>query len=113
MDKFTQTVYKIGEKYNLETCCYGHCGDGNQHVNLISNDEENQKQFIPARKELFESLSAINGSISAEHGIGIKKTAELKSHLEKSNYEIMLMIKRQLDPLGIMNPGKIFPDNIL
>ena len=86
---------------------FGHIGDGNLHYNIVVGD------FSEAAKHSVESivygpLQAINGSISAEHGIGLQKKPYLC--MSRSDTEIALMrkLKQTLDPMGILNPGKIF-----
>ncbi len=86
---------------------FGHLGDGNLHfVACVGEDTEQAREKIETA--LYKPLGAINGSISAEHGIGLEKKAYL--HWCRSNEEIALMktLKQALDPQGILNPGKIF-----
>ena len=58
-------------------------------------------------KELYKIVHNYNGSFSAEHGIGLLKKDSLKTHKDEVAYSIMGIIKNQLDPKGIMNPGKV------
>lgn len=86
---------------------FGHLGDGNLHfVACVGEDTEQSREKIETA--LYKPLGAINGSISAEHGIGLEKKAFL--HWCRSSEEIALMktLKQALDPRGILNPGKIF-----
>jgi len=90
---------------------FGHLGDGNLHYNVSHPEGGDQDAFI-ARTEavnrvVHDSVAEFGGSISAEHGIGQYKRDELVRY--KSPVEIALMrdVKRALDPLGIMNPGKV------
>ena len=85
---------------------FGHMGDGNLH--LIAGVGEGGPQVRQAVEEtVYEPLQALEGSISAEHGIGLQKREFL--HLSRSPAEIALMrtLKRALDPKGILNPGKV------
>jgi FAD/FMN-containing dehydrogenase len=90
---------------------FGHVGDGNLHYNLSKADAQDNAAFIASQPEVnrivHDAVHALNGSISAEHGIGQLKREELLRY--KSPVEIALMrsIKKALDPRGLMNPGKI------
>ena len=91
--------------------CFGHLGDGNLHYNVappegVSNDEFLLKQD-EVNRVVYDSVEAFGGSISAEHGIGVLKRDELVHHKSAVELNMMRAIKGALDPLGIMNPGKI------
>jgi FAD/FMN-containing dehydrogenase len=87
---------------------FGHLGDGNLHVIAQVKPQD----YLAARPKIeslvYRPLAAFNGSVSAEHGIGLEKKPYL--HLSRSPAEIALMrtLKTALDPKGILNPGKIF-----
>ena len=91
--------------------CFGHLGDGNLHYNVapppgISNDDflANQDKV---NRVVYDSVMAFGGSISAEHGIGALKREELAHYKSAVELNMMRAIKAALDPLGIMNPGKV------
>ncbi len=90
---------------------FGHLGDGNLHFNISQPEGGDTAAFLARRADLNEAVFALvarfGGSISAEHGIGVDKRSLLPS--VKSPVEIALMrqVKAMLDPLGIMNPGKV------
>ena len=91
--------------------CFGHLGDGNLHYNVappdgVSNDDFLLKQD-DVNRVVYDSVQAYGGSISAEHGIGALKRAELAHYKTAVELNMMRAIKAALDPLGIMNPGKI------
>ncbi|MDE3270005.1 MAG: FAD-binding oxidoreductase [Pseudomonadota bacterium] len=93
---------------SIDIIAYGHVGDGNFHIDYISNNPADRDKIIAMEREQHELVSTYNGSISAEHGIGLLKKPYL--NLTRSEEEINLMrnIKQLLDPVGILNPGKIF-----
>ena len=95
---------------NLKTIFFGHLGDGNLHYNVFGNGSE-PDGFEGKSKELTSNLYEIvhkyEGSFSAEHGIGQLRKESLKKHKNSVAYSIMEIIKNQLDPKGIMNPGKV------
>jgi FAD/FMN-containing dehydrogenase len=90
---------------------FGHMGDGNIHFNLSQPPAEDRKAFL-ARTEAIEHVIhdiavALDGSFSAEHGVGVLKRGELHRYKAPVEIEMMRAIKRTLDPKGIMNRGKI------
>jgi len=90
--------------------CYGHVGDGSLHFNIsrIGADDAAFLAREPAIKRAIHDLVAqYGGSISAEHGIGRLKVDELARYADPVRLSLMRAIKSALDPLGIMNPGKL------
>jgi FAD/FMN-containing dehydrogenase len=96
----------------FEIIWFGHIGDGNVHLNVLKPDElpleEFQKRCTEVSTWVFDIVQRYGGSISAEHGVGLLKKDYL--HYTRSALEVSIMreIKKAFDPLGIMNPGKIF-----
>jgi FAD/FMN-containing dehydrogenase len=90
---------------------FGHLGDGNIHYNISQPIGANTADFLARWHEVnavvFEIVLRMGGSISAEHGIGVLKRDELPEVKDKVAIELMRSIKAMLDPLGIMNPGKV------
>lgn len=104
----------VGENYpDFEVVWFGHIGDGNLHLNILKPDNLSKDEFFAkcatVNKWVFETVQKYNGSISAEHGVGMTKRDYL--HYSRSEAEIAYMkaVKAVFDPNGIMNPGKIFP----
>jgi len=98
---------------DFEVVWFGHIGDGNLHLNILKPDNLSKDEFFAkcavVNQWVFETVQKYNGSISAEHGVGMTKRDYL--HYSRSEAEITYMkaIKAVFDPNGIMNPGKIFP----
>ena len=90
---------------------FGHLGDGNIHYNVSQPVGGDTADFMGRWHEVnavvFEIVLRMGGSISAEHGIGVLKRDELPEVKDKVAIELMRGIKAMLDPLGIMNPGKV------
>ncbi|MDR2215645.1 MAG: FAD-binding oxidoreductase [Nevskiaceae bacterium] len=90
---------------------YGHAGDGNLHFNLNQREGADEAAFLarePALKRALHDLAAqMNGSISAEHGIGQLKVEELERYAPAAELTAMRRIKQALDPNNILNPGKV------
>ena len=96
---------------DLNVIGYGHLGDGNLHLNILTKTY-NDQIFHNIEPYIFEKVSSLKGSISAEHGIGHSKRQYL--YLAKGQHEIQMMkqIKNLFDPNHILNPYKVLPDNI-
>lgn len=94
-----------------QVVCFGHLGDGNLHYNIAPPGGIGHEAFLAhqdaVNRIVHDSVAAMHGSISAEHGIGALKRDELPRYKPVVELEMMRAIKAALDPLGIMNPGKI------
>jgi FAD/FMN-containing dehydrogenase len=85
--------------------CFGHVGDGNLHYNV--GDAALVARRAEVNRIVYEAVDALGGSISAEHGLGQLKRAEIALHKAPLELELMRAVKQALDPLGLMNPGKV------
>jgi FAD/FMN-containing dehydrogenase len=97
---------------------YGHVGDGNLHFNLSPREGADPAelaafaQLAPSvGRAVHDLVAALGGSFSAEHGIGRLKVGELERYEDPVALATMRAIKRALDPLGIMNPGKVLAED--
>lgn len=92
---------------------FGHVGDGNLHYNVCHQRVEENPAFIARQAEVnrhvYDIVQALGGSISAEHGIGQLKRDQLLRYKTPAELALMRQIKGLLDPLNLMNPGKLFP----
>ena len=103
----------VGEHYpDFEIVWFGHIGDGNLHLNILKPDAMDKDEFFgkcaTVNKWVFETVQKYNGSISAEHGVGMTKRDYLEYSRSPVEIEYMKAVKAAFDPNGIMNPGKIF-----
>lgn len=105
-----RTLEKISEKYDIPIVNFGHAGDGNIHVNImVDMEQDGMEQTVEkVMEEVFEATIELHGSISGEHGIGISKAKYMKMELDEATLSCMKKIKNALDPGNILNPGKIF-----
>ena len=110
-------VKEIAGESGLPIASFGHAGDGNIHVNIMIPDTGTAEAQADGRakgeravRRLFEGVVALEGSISGEHGIGLTKSRHLGIELSPSEIALMKRVKAAFDPNGILNPGKIFPD---
>jgi FAD/FMN-containing dehydrogenase len=91
---------------------YGHLGDGNLHYNVQAPEGDDQKRFLaeeepPMNALVYEVVDRYRGSISAEHGIGSLKVDKLPDHKSPVALGLMRGIKQALDPMNLMNPGRM------
>ena len=108
-----RTQALIGEAYpHFDVVWFGHIGDGNLHINVLKPDTTDDAQFLQqcehVTKLLAQVLKDFDGSISAEHGIGLVKKGYLDSTRGEAEIALMKAVKRTFDPQGLLNPGKVF-----
>ena len=103
----------VAEHYpDYEVVWYGHIGDGNLHLNILKPEHMDKDAFFAecalVNTEVFETVRKYNGSISAEHGVGMVKRDYLQYSRSPVEIQYMKAMKAVFDPNGVMNPGKIF-----
>ena len=93
--------------------CFGHLGDGNLHYNVFPPAGQNRAAYEDRRDAIkrcvHDIVHALDGSVSAEHGVGRLKVADLERYQDPVKLSVMRAIKDALDPAGIMNPGAVLP----
>jgi glycolate oxidase len=105
-------VRDIAARYGLLIPVFGHAGDGNLHPNILCDrtDAAEIARVQRAAREIFEAAVELGGTLSGEHGIGVLKKQFMELDLGTEAVGVMRRIKHALDPEGIMNPGKVFPE---
>ena len=113
MESFiNKSLYEI-KKINrfLRVNCFGHMGDGNLHFNIFPPHKESNSRYMDIKPKLIEIINnnckSLEGSISAEHGVGRLKVKDLKQYCDPGKFDVICQIKKAIDPLGLMNPGVI------
>ena len=114
-DFISEATAAIGQiDPTLRVNAFGHLGDGNLHFNMFPPRGRSAKDFANSAAELtrliHDMTHARDGTFSAEHGIGRMKRDELARYGDPAKLAAMRTIKAALDPLGILNPGAVFPD---
>ncbi len=101
----------IGKMGDFRINCFGHLGDGNLHFNVFPAEGKTKKEYADQRDSIqsavHDLVHELNGSFSAEHGIGRLKVADLERYGDPVKLELMRMLKAGFDPNGIMNPGSV------
>jgi glycolate oxidase len=105
-------IARISERHDMEIGVFGHAGDGNFHPAYVTghNDPRAEERTDVVRAEVYTAVLALGGSISGEHGTGLTKRRFLEQQVGPRGLAAMRAIKTALDPEGILNPGKVFPD---
>ncbi|MDJ0608150.1 MAG: FAD-binding oxidoreductase [Kiloniellales bacterium] len=96
---------------NVRVVPFGHLGDGNIHFNLSQPRDMAPEAFLghgeAVTRRLHDLVAELDGSFSAEHGVGQLKRADLRRYRSEVELDMMASVKRALDPRGLMNPGKL------
>ena len=104
-------ILRLAEKYQLVTRIAAHAGDGNIHLNILKQPQEDHEEWYARveanQQELYKFIYELGGRLSGEHGIGYKRKALMAEFTNPDELEMMKAIKRALDPNNILNPGKI------
>ncbi len=103
-------VDQVAKKHRLRIGTFGHMGDGNLHPTFLTderNTEEMHRVHL-AFREIFDEAIRLGGTITGEHGVGVAKKEFLPKFLGDASMRVMRGLRRELDPQGILNPGKMF-----
>jgi len=99
-------IKKMNLLFHVKSIMYGHAGNGNIHVRLISERIKASKIRTIAQY-YFREVNKLKGTITAEHGDGLARTEFVKKQYGVKNHQIFMQLKKECDPSGILNPGKI------
>jgi FAD/FMN-containing dehydrogenase len=116
VSRIPEFIERAGEALRREfdevrIVCFGHIGDGNLHYNLSRPislpDDAFIGQAAAANRVVHDLVARLGGSVSAEHGVGQLRRAELTQYKSPVEMDLMRSVKRALDPFDLMNPGKV------
>jgi glycolate oxidase len=102
-------IEALASRYALKIYTFGHIGDGNLHVNIMTDarNKEEMERVYACADSLFEVTLSLGGTTSGEHGIGIAKSKYLPDERGPVGMGVLRKIKHVFDPAGILNPGKV------
>ncbi|MES9901231.1 MAG: FAD-linked oxidase C-terminal domain-containing protein [Sedimenticola sp.] len=102
---------ELSKKNDIQIVNFGHAGNGNIHVNLLTDpdDAEKMARAHHCLDALFNLVLELGGSLSGEHGVGLEKRDYIDREIDPATLALMHRIRRQFDPKGILNPGKTLP----
>jgi len=105
-------IERIADEQGLLIATFGHVGDGNLHPNIVldRDDPDGEAKLGRATDALYRAAIALGGTVTAEHGIGLARRDYLALQRGEGAVAMMRAIKTALDPLGILNPGKVLPE---
>jgi FAD/FMN-containing dehydrogenase len=106
LQKLFSIINKINKKYKTRSVLYGHIGNGNIHVRLIS-DRKRSTIIKNIAIQYFDEVIKLGGTITAEHGDGLARSEFVKRQYGVKNYQIFKQIKKFFDPKNVLNPDKI------
>ena len=101
----------LSQQYAIPIINFGHAGNGNIHVNLLIDPDDPQQMQNAAQclDAVFSLVLRLHGTLSGEHGVGLEKRDFVEREIDAVTLGLMRRIKQEFDPLGILNPGKMFP----
>lgn len=105
-------IKAISSKFGLPIVIFGHAGDGNLHPNILF-DKRDPEQWAKVKQMVIDEFAValeLGGTLSGEHGVGALKRPYMEQALGPVSIEVQKRIKQALDPVNILNPGKVFPD---
>jgi len=104
-----RAIDRIAIAHGIRCATFGHAGDGNLHPNFIFDRDDPRAEELTetARADLYRAAIALGGTITAEHGIGTARREFLGAQVGEGALAVMRSIKAALDPLGILNPGRV------
>ena len=111
MPEVLRRIAVIGRAHGLTVCNVFHAGDGNLHPLILFDAEQPGiiERVKQAGDEILAVCASVGGSLSGEHGIGMEKNNSMHLIFGEADMEAMRRIRLAFDPLGLCNPGKIFP----
>ncbi|HEU4978343.1 MAG TPA: FAD-linked oxidase C-terminal domain-containing protein [Solirubrobacteraceae bacterium] len=106
-----ERTLEIGARHGLEACSWGHAGDGNLHSTflVVPGDEDELRRADAAAEDLLEMAIELGGTITGEHGVGVRKNGFLSRQWAPAAVAAHRAVKAALDPHGVFNPGKKLP----
>ena len=101
-------IARVEAEYGVVIPTVAHAGDGNLHPNFVFEGQDVPDRIWAAAGDLFRAALRLGGTLTGEHGIGLLKRRWLADELGEDQWQLQRQIKAVFDPLGILNPGKVF-----
>lgn len=108
MPEMFAAIERISARYGIPIPTVAHAGDGNLHPNFVYTGDEVPAVVWDAANDLFRTAIELGGTLTGEHGVGVLKRRWLADEVGPDSYELQVKLKSVFDPLGILNPGKVF-----
>lgn len=106
-------VQEVAAKHDVIIVQMAHAGDGNLHPHILytPGDDDEYRRAMEASHDIFDAALAAGGALTGEHGIGLEKVDFMDRQFTADELNFMAAIKKSLDPQGLLNPGKVLPEN--
>jgi glycolate oxidase len=101
---------EIGRRHGFLVATYGHAGDGNLHCNVLYDRADEKHRVEAAVADLLRAAVDLGGTITGEHGVGLAKRDFIEYEQGRELVALQRRLKAAVDPEGILNPGKMFPE---
>lgn len=113
MPLFMNELERLCVAHGVKYASYGHLGDGNMHVTIyLEGENSDWKRIVEgARLELYAVVKKLGGTLTGEHGVGLKRLSYVPYFLDEAQIDLIRRVKLAFDPNNILNPGKIVPWN--
>jgi glycolate oxidase len=108
--EMVERTREIGRRHGLLVATYGHAGDGNLHANVLFDTEAQRPVADATVADIVRAAVDLGGTITGEHGVGLAKRDFIAWEQGPELIALQRRLKAVFDPLGILNPGKIFPE---
>jgi glycolate oxidase len=110
LEEAVSFIHGLAADLGLDCYIFGHCGDGNLHVNIMTDRRrtEEMKRVELFVEKLFETVVRFQGTLSGEHGIGMTKNRYLGVRFSPAEIDLQRRVKTAIDDAGMINPGKYF-----
>ena len=111
---FIEGAERLAGRYRVPIVNFGHAGNGNIHTNLMVDPGEagQLERAEQCLSDIFDLVLSLGGTLSGEHGVGLEKRPFVGREIDSVTLGVMRRIKRDFDPNEILNPGKLFPDDV-
>ena len=108
--EMVSAIQRIATDHDVTVGTFGHMGDGNLHPTFLTDERntDEMERVEAALKEVFQETIDMGGTITGEHGVGLAKKPFLPAAVGSVAMDLMQRLKKDFDPVGILNPGKIF-----
>lgn len=108
MPEMFAAIESISARHGIAIPTVAHAGDGNLHPNFVYSGDVVPEAVWDAANDLFRTAIELGGTLTGEHGVGVLKRRWLADELGPDSYDLQVKLKSVFDPLGILNPGKVF-----
>jgi glycolate oxidase len=109
MPELLAAIERVAATHDVRCDTFGHAGDGNLHPTFVwdRGDADAEQRAHEAAEELYRAAIEMGGTVTGEHGIGAARREFLEVQRGADAVDVMRSIKAALDPLGILNPGRV------